>query len=299
MPDIALRFDKDMITVEGDMRTPLERQGFLDEPCLPYLNVLEPEAIIDVHRCYHLAGARAAITNTYGACAAQLSIHGLEDRMVELNRAGVMLARSVQPEHLFAAVGPCGITVVPPAEPDADLSPSYKNAFEQYVGQISALADETPDAILLDTFASLPDLLCAIDAARNVCDLPLIASAAFDPNGSLAQSGEDIETVAAVLADSVDVFGLNCLVGPEDMLDLARRARQASTLPLMVRPDVSSSYRQPQHDRSVSIPRRLEDFATDYRQAGVQFIGTCCGSTPAFVGAIAGSIDGYDVVSKL
>ncbi len=299
MPDIELRFNKDMIVVEGDKAKLLQRQGFSDEPCLPYLNVLEPEAIIDIHRMYLLVGAQAAITNTYGATRAQLATHGLQDRMAEFNHAGVLLAQAVCPQHIFAAVGPCGIAISSLIDEQGEPSLAYRAALREYTDQITVLASDEPDAILLDTFGSLFDLLCALDAALTSCDLPLIASATFTTDGTLSQTGESVEEVAmAVSAAGASVFGLNCMVSPNEMLPLARRARKATDLPLMVRPDVpDNDLCKPQRPASsVDMITQMEDRTADYWRAGVQFVGACCGATPSYIGAIAGVIEGHDVV---
>jgi len=294
-----MRFNKDIIVVEGGMETMLERAGFTDEPCLPYLNVLEPEAIIDVHRYYHLAGAQAVITNTFGATAAQLSVHGLSDRMEELNHAGMLLARTCKPEHILACVGPSGIEILPPEEDGPDPSVSYQAASGQYADQIAVLAADEPDAILLDTFESIADLVCALDACRKSCALPVIASCSCTPEGTLSGSSETLASAArACEAAGADVFGINCIVSPDEMLPLLKTAREQTGLPLLVRPDVSTGARRGTAPRIAGSPSQMEQRALDYWRAGAQFIGTCCGSTPAYTGAIYASVSGLDVVVR-
>lgn len=300
MPDIALRFNKDVIVVEGGMDAMLARMGIADEPCLPYLNVLAPDTIADIHRSYHLAGAQAVITNTFGATEAQLGACGLEDRMEELNHAGMALARSSTPEHVLACVGPCGIEVLASDESGQTPTASYRAAYRQYADQICVLASDDPDAILLDTFESLSDLICALDAAHQNCDMPVFASCAFTPEGKLAKSGEALATVAlAVEASGADVFGINCIVSPSQMLPLLTCARRETVLPLLVRPDVKAirSGRNALADYSGS-PAEMEEVAPRFREAGAQFIGSCCGSTPAITGAIYATVSGLDVVRR-
>ena len=113
MPDIALRFGKDMLVCEGAMGTMLLKAGMPAGECPEYLNVLDPEMVGEIHRYYRMAGANVAISNTFGGTRSKLEAYGLGDRVEELNMAGVAIARQAQPEHVIADVGPCGLLMQP------------------------------------------------------------------------------------------------------------------------------------------------------------------------------------------
>ena len=196
MADIELRLGSDVLVVQGAMGTMFEAAGFggPGETCYPFLNLTEPETVEELHRRYLAAGADCAVTNTFLATSSRLAPYGLLAYAEQINREGVRLARGVGFQHVLAAVGPCGVEVEPGSglaalaaseAPDGAVyppeacAPGYGAAVEQYAEQIAALACEGPDAVLLETFTDLDDILAAVDAARRVCDLPVMACLSF------------------------------------------------------------------------------------------------------------------------
>jgi 5-methyltetrahydrofolate--homocysteine methyltransferase len=291
MPDIQLRFDKDIIIMDGAMGTMLQREGILSDECGMILNVLEPDLITAIHERYKLAGAQALTTNSFGGTRAKLAKYGLEDRVEELNRAAVRLAKAAQPEHVFANIGPCGLVLEPLG------AATFDEVFDQYAEQIRALASEAPDALLIETMADIADARCALLAARSVCDLPVLVSCTFDATGHMELSGTSPEAAATILeAGGASAVGMNCGLGPAQLLPLIERMAQATTLPLIMQPNAG----MPRLDDSgtTSYTGTADDFADvafALRRAGVQFIGSCCGSTPAFTSAIYATVGGLDV----
>jgi 5-methyltetrahydrofolate--homocysteine methyltransferase len=286
MADIALRFGVDVLAVDGNTTSMLKIMGFEEEPCVEILNILEPESIAEVHRAYVNAGAQCIVTNTYGASENRLAYFGQESLADTINYEGVMIAKSVKPEHVLASVGPCGIKVLSDTENNA-CDTSYGDAFFQYSKQIKSLAKAEPDAILIETFTNFYDAKCALMAAKNSSDLPVFVSCCFDESGIMPESGTSIETTANELAAlKADVFGLNCLIAPNEMLELVKRLKTFSDLPLMVRPDL---------DEKITIDE-LAYFAKEFRAAGAQFIGTCCGSSPKLTGVIFAEVANLSVV---
>jgi 5-methyltetrahydrofolate--homocysteine methyltransferase len=294
MPDLALRFNKDIIVVDGAMGTMLQREDIPSDECGMLLNVLDPEMIVGIHRNYKLAGAQALTTNSFGGTRAKLKSYGLADRAEELNRAAVRLAKAAHPEHVFADVGPCGLVLEPLG------SASFDEVFEQYAEQIRALAAEEPDAILIETMADIADARCALLAAKSVCDLPVIVCCTFDTTGHMELSGTNPAAAAVILeAAGAAAVGMNCGLGPDQLLPLFERMAQATALPLIIQPNAGL----PQIDHAgatyyTGTANDFADAALAFRWAGAQFIGSCCGSTPAFTGAIYATVSGSNVVPR-
>ncbi|MDR0346759.1 MAG: homocysteine S-methyltransferase family protein, partial [Coriobacteriales bacterium] len=290
MADIRLRFDRDVVVVDGAMGTMLQREGISSDECAMLLNVLDPETILSIHERYRLAGAHALTTNSFGGTRAKLAEYGLEERVEDLNRAAVRLAKTARPDHVLADVGPCGLLLEPLGRA------TFDEVFEQYAEQISALASEGPDAILIETMADIADARCALLAARSVCDLPVFVSCTFDATGHMELSGTDPATAAVILeAAGASVIGMNCGLGPEQLLPLLERMAQATGLPLIVQPNAGL----PQLDASfrayyTGTANDFADAAVAFRRAGAQFIGSCCGSTPAFTSAIYATVGESD-----
>lgn len=294
MPDIALRFGRDMLVCEGAMGTMLQSAGMPAGECPEYLNVLDPEMVMEVHRYYRIAGADIAVSNTFGGTRHKLSAYGLEDRLAELNMAGVRIAKRFHPEHVFADVGPCGLVMKPAGEA------TFDEVFAQYFEQITALVKAGPEAILIETMTDIADARCAVLAAQAVCDLPVLVTCTFNEKGVMDLSGTDPETAAIVLeAVGAKAVGINCGLGPEQIYPLLCRMAKATALPLVVQPNAG----MPHLDRSGKTvypltPDEMGDWAVKFRAAGAQIIGSCCGSTPAFSGMIAAEISDLPVVPR-
>jgi len=294
MPDIGLRFNKDIIVVDGALGTMLQKEGIPSDECGMLLNVLDPEFIVNIHQRYIAAGAQAITTNSFGGTRAKLADYGLEDRLFELNTAAVRLAKQAKAQHVLADVGPCGLVLEPVG------SASFDEVFDQYAQQVKALASEGPDAILIETMVDIADARCAVLAARSVCDLPIMVSCTFDATGHMELSGTDPQTAAAILEGvGASVVGLNCGLGPEQSLPLARSMAQATSLPVIIQPNAGL----PQLDASgatvyTGTPDEFAYAAVALRDLGVQFIGSCCGSNPAFTSGIYATVGEMDVVGR-
>ena len=294
MPDIALRFGKDMLVCEGAMGTMLLKAGMPAGECPEYLNVLDPEMVGEIHKYYRMAGANVAISNTFGGTRNKLDAYGLGDRVEELNMAGVIIARQAQPEHVVADVGPCGLLMQPMG------SATFEEVFAQYFEQISALAKAEPEAILIETMTDIADARCALLAAQAACDLPVIVTCTFDENGVMNISGTDPETAAIILeAAGADMVGINCGLGPQQVFPLMQRMASATSLPLIVQPNAGLPELDHQGRTVYRLtPDEMADWAVRFREIGVQVIGSCCGSTPSHTGMIAAEISHLDVIGR-
>ena len=281
MPDILRRLAGEVLIVDGAMGTMLQRAGMPPEQCPEELNVTNPEMVLGVHTSYVTVGAECISSNTFGGSRPKLDEYGLGDRVAELNRAGIRLARASGAQHILADVGPTGLVMEP-------LGPAtFDEMFAVFVEQISALVAEGPDAIALETFSDLAEIRCALLAARSVTDLPVIASMTFGAAGRSELSATDPETAAVVLgACGASVVGMNCGLGPEQMLPLVEKMAAATDLPLVVQPNAGI----PGIVDGVTIfPGTAEEmglFAGRFVDAGASLVGSCCGSSPVFTGAI-------------
>jgi 5-methyltetrahydrofolate--homocysteine methyltransferase len=281
MPDILSRLGREVLVVDGAMGTMLHRAGMPSGQCPEELNVTNPEMVLDVHHAYITVGAECISTNTFGGSRPKLAEFGLGDRVEELNRAGVRLARRAGAQHILGDVGPCGLVMEP-------LGPAtFDEVFAIFAEQIAALAAESPDAIALETFTDLAEIRCALLAARSVTDLPVIASMTFGLSGRSELSATDPETAAVVLgACGATVVGMNCGLGPEQMLPLVSRMASATSLPLVVQPNAGLPTLV---DGRTVFPGTADEmglYAARFAGMGAALVGSCCGSSPSFTGAI-------------
>jgi len=292
MPDVMNRLGREMLVLDGAMGTMLQRAGMPPGECPELLNVTAPEMVGQVLDLYKLAGSDCCITNTFGGSAPKLAEYGLADRVEELNRAAVRVARGNGAPHILADMGSTGLVMQP-------LGPAtFDEVFSAFAEQARALAAEMPDAIFIETMTDIAEARCAVLAAKSVTDLPVFASCTFGLNGRMDLSGTDPETAAVILeAAGADAVGLNCGLGPEQMLPLIGRMVAATRLPVIAQPNAGLP-RLDDDGRTVfpGTPDEMGTFAEAARFAGAAAVGSCCGSSPAFTGAIADAIADRDVV---
>ncbi len=217
---------KGAILADGAMGTMLHAHGVGFEKCFDELNLTRPSAVAEIHRAYIEAGAQLIITNTFGANRFKLAKHGLEDHVVQINKASVDLAKRVVSasfkEVLVAGdVGPLGVRIAPFGR----VQPEQARA--AFAEQIKALAEAGTDLIVLETFSDLYEIREAIRAAQESCDLPIVASVTFTRDDRTVL-GDDPVKVARMLQNAgVDVIGVNCSGGPAQLLRILKQMVQA------------------------------------------------------------------------
>ncbi len=292
MAGIVTRLDKKVLVVDGAFGTMLQRAGLTRGPCAEELNVTDPDAVAGIHRAYVEAGAQCVITNSFGGTRAKLVSHGLGDRVTEINRAAVRVARAASAEFVLADVGPTGLVLEPLGSAD------FENVFELFAEQVRALAAEAPDAIIVETMTDIAEARCAVLAAKSVCELPILASVTFGLSGRTDLSGTDPATAAVVLeAAGADVVGMNCGLGPEQMLPLVESMAEATALPILVQPNAGLPRLEEGRTVFPGTAEEMGAYAARFARAGASLVGSCCGSTPEFTAAIAEAVSELPVVT--
>lgn len=282
MPDIDARLGREVLVIDGAMGTMLHRAGVMPGQSNEYLNITAPELVLDVHRNYVLAGADCITTNTFGATRAKLAEYSLADQVEAINRAGVELARSAGAIHILADVGPTGLVMEPLG------SAGFDEVKEHFAEQIRALAAEEPDAILIETMTDIAEARCAVIAARDVCDLPVIVSLTFGQNGRAELSGTSPEAAAVILeALGVAAIGANCGLGPAQMLPIIREFAAFSALPILAQPNAGMPRIEDGETVFPGTADEMGEHAAMFVDAGASLVGSCCGSSPSFTGAVS------------
>ena len=285
--DFRKRLKEGPILCDGAMGTLLDLYEY---PDLPHevQNINNPEIVERIHREYVLAGAEIIQTNTFSGNRLRLAQFHLEDRVREVNKAGVEIARRAAGENVYVAgsVGPTGKLLEPIGK--VSLAEARK-VFEE---QISVLLEAGVDLLMLETFVSLTELDAAIDAAKSLTSLPIIAQKTFPEDGAILSGTFPIEVAEHLLSKGVDVVGANCTVGPQRMFSIIRSmykdgvvmaAQPAAGIPTLL--DGRSIYH--------TTPDYLAQYARELLEAGVTIIGACCGSTPAHIRAMKAVMDDF------
>lgn len=273
---------------DGAMGTSLQDAG-LDDGGAPELwNVDKSEAVATILRSYALAGAQLLTTNTFGGTRPRLLMHGLEDRLVELNTAAALLARGVADEfdnvYVLGDIGPSGDLM----EPMGILTPDDAQAL--FAEQAAALLAGGVDGFIIETMSDLSEMESAIKGAKSVApDLPIFATMSFDTN-LRTMMGVKPEIAVVALADyGADVVGANCGRGIEEIRLIAEAMVPAmpSRTKLMLQSNAGLPVLVGDAFRYNGTPEEMGAFAVDAYAMGVDIIGACCGSRAEHVEALA------------
>jgi 5-methyltetrahydrofolate--homocysteine methyltransferase len=274
------------VVLDGGMGTLLQDRGLTDGGAGELWNVERPEVVRESHEAYARAGARLLTTNTFGGTRPRLQMHGLEDRVHELNQAAASIARSVADEHgLLVAgdLGPTGELLAPlgTLEPDG--------ARDLFAEQLRGLRDGGIDVVLIETMSDLAEVLAAVGAAREVVpDAPVVATLSFDTNLRTMMGVRPADAVAALADAGVDAVGANCGRGPREMEQIATQMAQARPEGLLLVAQSNAGLPQVvgDHFEYDASPGDLAEHARALDRLGIDLIGACCGSTPEHIAAI-------------
>ena len=280
-----------VVVGDGAMGTMLQDSG-LDDGGSPELwNVEHPDRVAAILDAYAAAGSQLITTNTFGGSRPRLQMHDLQDRVHELNKAGAEVARSVADRYegvfVLGDVGPSGELM----EPMGTLT--MESATELFREQIAGLVDGGVDAILIETMSDLAEVEAAVRAAQEAAPgLPVIATMSFDTNLRTMMGVKPAMAVSTIGALGVTAVGANCGRGTDEMRIIAAELVQARADgdrdDLLLITQSNAGLPRLQGDVFVydGTPEELARFAVEMRDAGVDIIGACCGSTPEHIRAI-------------
>jgi 5-methyltetrahydrofolate--homocysteine methyltransferase len=258
------------------------------------LNMTKPEWIKQIHRNYLMAGADCIETNSFGSNLFKLKEYGYGDKTAEINRGAAQLAREVCNEfedryrYVIGSVGPTGFL---PSSEDQDLGKlSPREIIEGFIPQFEGLLLGGVDSLLIETSQDILEVKLAIEAAliamQNVNrKVPLIGNVTLDRYGNMLL-GTDVEAAYTTVCDmGIDIFGLNCSTGPEEMLPSIRWLNEQDGLPILVVPNAGmpqnvggkAVYKMTPEDMTLKMCEFIKQFSR------IRIIGGCCGTTPVHI----------------
>jgi 5-methyltetrahydrofolate--homocysteine methyltransferase len=283
----SLLGDDGTVLLDGGMGTLLQEQGLDDGGSGELWNVERPDVIAGLHAAYAEAGAQILTTNTFGGTRPRLAMHGLADRVHELNRAGAAIATRVARAHgvlVAGDLGPTGELLAPLGTMETSEA---RALFEE---QLAGLRDGGIDVVLVETMSDIGEVKAAVEAARHVVpDVPVIATLSFDTNLRTMMGVRPADAVTALAEAGVDAVGANCGRGPGEMEAIAEQLTRARANGLLVVAQSNAGLPQLVGDRFEydASPDELADHALALQALGVDLIGACCGSTPAHIAAMS------------
>jgi len=287
MKDFRELLDSDGIFVfDGAVGTRLYDKGIYINRSYDELNLTAPELVREVHEEYVRAGADIIETNSFGATRHKLQPYGLEGKLREINIAAVRIAREAAGEKVFVAgaIGPLGLRIEPYGPT------SFDEAKEMYKEQVEGLLEGVVDLFILETFSELPAIEQAINAVRELSDLPIVAQMTIQMDGNTSFGTTPAAFTKRLDELAVDVIGLNCGMGPNHVLTALEKMREISDRPLSAQPNAGLPRDVQGRQFYMGSPEYVATFAKRFVQAGAKFVGGCCGTTPTHIKLIADSI---------
>lgn len=270
---------------DGATGTELYNRGMFINRCFEDANLSSPGLVTELHRDYLKAGAEVLTTNSWGANRFKLQKHNLQDETTQINRRAAELARQVMGDKGFVAgsVGPLGVRIEPWGPT------SFAEAREAYAEQIRGLKEGGVDLISLETFGDISELQQAIAAAQAVApDIPVAASITIGPEGNLPVGTPAEWALKKILEWGVDIAGLNCSVGPQPLLTfIQQKVGPDLSYPFIVQPNAGLPKEIDGRTIYMCTPEYMAEFTKHFLQAGVLFVGGCCGTSPEHIRAMS------------
>jgi 5-methyltetrahydrofolate--homocysteine methyltransferase len=275
------------ILADGSMGTMLMAAGLLfgDPPEAWNTHAEKSASVRAVHRGYLDAGSQIVLTNSFGGNPFRLKLHGLQDRVFELNHAGAALARAEAGSRAVVAgsIGPTGELF----EPMGTLT--YNEAVAGFATQAAGLLAGGVDVIWVETMSDLQEVRAAVEGARRGAPgLPVVATMTFDTRGFTMMGVSPAEAVCSLAELSLVAVGGNCGNGPdeiESVVDAMHRARP--DIPLIAKSNAGMPAIVDGSAVYSGTPAVMAEYARRVRALGAGIIGACCGSTPAHLRAMA------------
>lgn len=279
-----------LLMSDGAMGTMLQEAGLTDGGAPELWNVLYPEKVRAIYQGYVDAGSHIISTNTFGGTSARLKLHKHQDRVYELNEAGVRLAREVADgaDVLVAgSVGPSGELIEP-------LGPlTLEDAIPIFAEQVEGLAAGGADFILIETMSDLREVEAAVRGSREASNLPVAVTLTFDTNYHTMMGVSPRHAVETLHNWGVYLVGANCGNGPAEieavMTEMAQN--RPDGIFLMSQSNAGLPVYDAGQIRYDGTPEVMADYALSMRNLGVNVIGGCCGTTPVHLRAMLSALE--------
>jgi methionine synthase / methylenetetrahydrofolate reductase (NADH) len=296
------KFNGRTVLCDGAMGTSLYSRGVFINRCYDELNLSQPELVRAVHEDYLQSGAEIIETNTFGANALRLERHGLRDKVADINRAGVSIARQAVRQladkqagtaYVAGSVGPLGVHLEPLGKT------SLEEARAAFAEQIQALTGGGPgvgvDLLIIETMPALNEAEQAVLAAKTTApEVPVVVMVTVDEEANCLDGASPETAAARIESWGVDGIGCNCSVGPATVLTAIERMAAVTSLPLMAMPNAGMPRSVEGRNIYLCSPEYMASFARKFTKAGVQFIGGCCGTTPQHIRAMKSALRATD-----
>ena len=281
------KLTENILLLDGATGSNLMASGMPRGICTETWVIEHKEIFQKLQRAYIAAGSQVIYAPTFGGNRINLAKHGLTDRIEEINRTLVGYSRELAGDGVYVA----GDITTSGSFITADGDYTYDDAFKMYQEQVKILADAGIDLIAAETMINIEETLAAVDAANSVCDLPIMCTMTVEADGSIFSGGNAIEAAVSLEAAGADAVGINCSVGPDQLVSVVRSIKENVSIPVIAKPNAGMPTIDDKGNAVYSM--NPEDFASYMKiliENGASVVGGCCGTTPAFIRALHDSI---------
>ena len=279
------RLGKELLYFDGGMGTLLQEKGLAPGELPETWNLEHPEVIREIHRRYIEAGSDIVLTNTFGANALKFhdercSLKEIVESAIDHVKAAIREAGADRRIYTALDVGPTGKLLKPMGDLD------FETAYEAF-REVMVIAEKAgADLIHIETMSDTYELKAAVLAAKENTSLPVFATAIFDERRKLL-TGADVPSVVALLEGlRVDALGINCGMGPEQMLPVLEEMLRYSSLPVIVKPNAGLPQQRDGRTCYDVLPEEFAYLMKRITNMGASVIGGCCGTTPEHIRAM-------------
>lgn len=280
------RLGKELLFFDGGMGTLLQERGLKPGELPEIWNIEHTEEIFDIHKRYFEAGSDIVLANTFGANA--LKFHSDEYDLEDIVTAAVVSAKEGanfgvhdgREVYVAMDVGPTGKLL----KPMGDLS--FEDAYAAFAETMRYGEEAGADLIHIETMSDTYEVKAAVLAAKECTKLPVFVTMIFDEKGKLLTGGDVPSVVSMLEGLRVDALGMNCGLGPKQMLPILREVMKYTSLPVIVKPNAGLPK---QKDGVTYYDVKPEAFAQTMKEIvdmGACVIGGCCGTTPEHIRAM-------------
>jgi 5-methyltetrahydrofolate--homocysteine methyltransferase len=270
-----LSFNK-VLFLDGAMGTMLQVFGLKSGDIPEVFNVTHPEILFNIHKQYVEAGSDIITTNTFGAN--EYKYRSTQYSLEEVITKAVEIARKAAGDRFVALdIGPTGHLL----EPIGDLS--FEDAYKAFARVVKIGASAGADLVLIETMSDTYEAKAAILAAKENCKLPVFCTMTFQENGRTL-TGTDPETMVNIIQGlGVDALGVNCSVGPKDMMGIIEKILAFSKVPVIVQPNAGLPRLSNGNTTYDVTPEEFSKYMRKIAEKGAAVLGGCCGTKPEYI----------------
>lgn len=272
------------VITDGSWGTQLQEKGLGLNECPDSWNLTHPDRVEEVALSYVEAGSKVILTNTFRSNRIALEGFGLEDKVKEINKAGVEISKRAAGDKafVFASVGPSGKMMM-----TGDIT--EEQLYKVFKEQSDAIKEAGADGIVIETMSDLAEAKVALKAARRT-ELPVVVSMVFDSgkNKEYTMMGNSPEEIAIELTnEGADVIGANCGQGIDGFTNICKRIKDSTNLPVWIKPNAGLPELKGSKTVYATSAEDFAEFIPGILDSGADFIGGCCGTNPGYIKEIS------------